>query len=159
VEVHKVPPTLDTVALLPRATSADTYSMVVKGPALDPLTAACRVFGRVPGWIAWLMKWRDRIAAPLGLKTARSNTLDEGNRIGAFPVISSGPEHVVLGFDDKHLDFRIVVEARKCDAGQSEVMMTTVVRTHNLLGRTYLVFVLPFHWIIVPVIIAQAAGD
>jgi hypothetical protein len=41
---------------------------------------------------------------------------DESSLAGAFPVISRAQERVVLGFDDKHLDFRIVVEAVGVDA-------------------------------------------
>jgi Protein of unknown function (DUF2867) len=55
------------------------------------------------------------------------------------------------------VDFRIVIETRKIDAGRSEVMVTTLVRPHNLLGRVYLALVLPFHRIIVRAMLGQAA--
>jgi Protein of unknown function (DUF2867) len=157
VGVQKLPPDPQTVALLPNATFADAYRLVIPGPALDPFIAAQRVLGRASNWIGWLAKWRNRIAVPLGLKPARSNRQDERSRIGVFPVISQAPGHVLLGLDDKHLDFRIVIETRKIDAGRSEVMLTTLVRSHNLLGRAYLVFLLPFHRLIVPAMLTQAA--
>jgi Protein of unknown function (DUF2867) len=157
VGVQKLPPDPQTVALLPNATFADAYRLVIHGPALDPFIAAQRILGRAPNWIGWLTKRRNRIAAPLGLKPARSNRQDERSRIGVFPVISQAPGHVLLGLDDKHLDFRIVIETRKIDAGRSEVMVTTLVRPHNLLGRVYLALVLPFHRIIVRAMLGQAA--
>ena len=30
--------------------------------------------------------------------------------IGIFPVVSETPERLVAGFNDKHLDFRVVVD-------------------------------------------------
>ena len=155
--VQKCPPDPETIALLPNATFADAYRLVIPGPALDPFAAAQRVLGRTPKGTHWLMKWRDRIVFPLGLKTGRSNRQDEENRIGVFPVIGQAPGHVLLGLDDKHLDFRIVIETRKIDVGRSELTLTTLVRPHNLLGRAYLVLVLPFHRIIVPSMLAKAA--
>ena len=77
-------------------------------------------------------------------------------RIGAFPVIESGPERVVLGFADKHLDFRVIVAATPL-AEVSQITVTTVVRTHNALGRAYLTAILPFHVLIVRTLLAQLA--
>lgn len=61
----------------------------------------------------------------------------------------------MLGLDDRHLDFRIVVEVTELGAGRQEVAASTIVKTHNLLGRTYLAVVKPFHRIIVPAMLAQ----
>jgi hypothetical protein len=156
VVVQRFSPDPETVALLPNATFADAYRLIIPGPALDPYDAAQRAMGRAPKWTRWLLQWRDRIAVPLGLKPARSKMQDAHSKIGAIPVISQAPGHIILGLDDTHLDFRIVIETRKIDAGRSEVMLTTLVRSHNLLGRAYLIFVLPFHRIIVPAMLAQA---
>lgn len=60
----------------------------------------------------------------------------------------------MLGLDDRHLDFRIVVEVTELGAGR-QVAASTIVKTHNLLGRTYLAVVKPFHRIIVPAMLAQ----
>ena len=73
-------------------------------------------------------------------------------RLGLFPVVSQQPDRVVLGFDDRHLDFRLVVDA----PGNGDVTGTTLIRTHNLLGRIYLAIVLPFHRIIVPAMLRRA---
>jgi hypothetical protein len=55
-------------------------------------------------------------------------------------VISEADDEVVLGFDDKHLDFRIVVAV----AG-GFATVTTIVRWHNAWGRAYLTAIMPFH--------------
>ncbi|QBR70106.1 hypothetical protein CU048_01100 [Beijerinckiaceae bacterium] len=101
----------------------------------------------------------NRATSVLGLKPARL-ALDEPDRstsIGAFPVIARAPEGIILGFDDKHLDFRFVVDVIKINASYSWITATTLARPHNLLCRVYLAVVLPFHRMIVPATLAQAA--
>jgi hypothetical protein len=75
-------------------------------------------------------------------------------RIGIFPVVSASPERVVMGFDDVHLDFRVVIDVTPEGSGQ-QVTATTFVRTRNRLGRLYLAAVKPFHRVIVPAMLAQ----
>ena len=72
-----------------------------------------------------------------------------------FPVISQSAAQVVLGLNDRHLDFRVLVEVEELGMGQQAVTASTAVRTHNLLGRVYLAIVKPFHRIIVPAMLAQ----
>ena len=51
--------------------------------------------------------------------------------IGIFPIVSEQPERLVAGFNDKHLDFRIVVDvATSGDARQ--VTATTLVHDAQL---------------------------
>ena len=75
--------------------------------------------------------------------------------IGIFPVLSETPERLVAGFNDHHLDFRVVVDVAAADAGQ-QVTTTTLVLTHNLLGRAYLAVILPFHRLIARAMLRQA---
>jgi hypothetical protein len=160
VRVQKVQTENKLIALLPGAAFSDAYRLLVDEPDIDAITAARRVMEHPPIWIRGLMSLRNGIVSLLGLKLAQlalHEKQDESSLAGAFPVISRAPECVVLGFDDKHLDFRIVVEAVGVDAQRSKITVTTLVRPHNLLGRTYLAGVLPFHRIIVPAMLVQAA--
>lgn len=43
------------------------------------------------------------------------------------------------------------------NAPSREVTATTLVMTHNLLGRVYLATIMPFHRIIVPAMLRQVA--
>ena len=76
--------------------------------------------------------------------------------IGIFPVVSETPERVVAGFNDRHLDFRVVVDVANANARQI-VTATTLVLTHNWLGRTYLAIILPFHRLILRAMMRQIA--
>jgi Protein of unknown function (DUF2867) len=77
--------------------------------------------------------------------------------IGIFPVISETPDRLIAGFNDKHLDFRVVVDVA-APGNCREVTATTLVKTHNWLGRTYLAIILPFHRLIVPAMLRQVAA-
>jgi hypothetical protein len=152
-----VPVDAATRAFLPEAQMSDSYRLVVDEAALDAATAAHRMFGKMPWWIRALLAARNRLVAPFGLKTGRENAPAASRRIGLFPIIAQTPQQVLLGLDDRHLDFRVAVAVVPLpDAGQ-QVTATTLVRTHNLLGRLYLAVVLPFHRVIVPAMLAQVA--
>jgi hypothetical protein len=110
-----------------------------------------------PDWIGGLMAARNVLVTPFGLRTPGPGRTGEPEAIGAFPIVSEVPERLVAGFDDRHLDFRVVVDVVPAGGG-SRVTATTLVRTHNLLGRTYLAAVLPFHRIIVPAMLRQIPG-
>lgn len=135
---------------------SDAYRIIVDEEALDASTAANRMFARMPWWIRALMAMRSRLVAPLGLKTGREKAISTSRRIGFFPIVTETPERVVLGLDDKHLDFRIAVDVTKLEGARRQITATTLVRSHNLLGRLYLAAVLPFHRIFVPAMLAQA---
>ena len=90
---------------------------------------------------------RNILVAPFGLKTSGA-TAAPRDMIGIFPVISQTPDRLVAGFNDSHLDFRVVVDVAAQGAGQ-HVTATTLVKTHNWLGRTYLAIILPFHRLVV----------
>jgi hypothetical protein len=139
--------------LLPGADFADAFALAVPGK-LDAGEVSRRVMGRTPSWAGRLMAMRDCIVAPLGLKTS-AHTDPKADHVGFFPVIEAGENRVVLGFPDRHLDFRVVVATEPMPE-QTLVIVTTLVRTHNWLGRIYLACVKPFHRLIVPAMLRQA---
>jgi hypothetical protein len=151
-----VPVDPTTLVLLPQALMSDAYRLVVNEEGLDASTAANRMFRRMPWWIRALMVMRNGLVAPLGLKTGREKAMATSRKIGFFPIFTETPERVVLGLDDKHLDFRIAVDVAKLEGARRQITATTLVRSHNLLGRLYLAAVLPFHRVIVPTMLTQA---
>jgi hypothetical protein len=42
--------------------------------------------------------------------------------------------------------------------GVRQVTLTTLVKTHNWFGRTYLAIITPFHRLIAPALLRQVAG-
>ena len=157
MNVHAVAPSIDTRPLLAGAQFCDAFSAEVDGAALDARQAAERMLGRGPRWIEMLIRLRNLLVTPFGLKTPAPNVAAAADTVGIFPILSETPSRLVAGFDDSHLDFRVVIDVASAGHGQS-ITATTLVLTHNLLGRTYLAIILPFHRLIVRTLLRQVVA-
>ncbi len=157
MKVHQVEPQVDAGALLTGAQFADAFSIAVDDATLDARHAAELMMGQSPRWVEALLSLRNLLVAPFGLKTSGATETASGDIIGLFPVVSETPARLVAGFNDRHLDFRVVVDVAANGQGR-RVTATTLVLTHNWLGRIYLAIILPFHRLIVPTMLRQVAG-
>jgi hypothetical protein len=157
MKVTEVTPAVDAGALLAGAQFADAYRIAVEATALDARKAAERMFARAPRWIEALIALRNMIVAPFGLKKSGKGERAPGGLVGMFPVLSETPQRLVAGFDDRHLDFRVVVDVATEGGGQ-QITTTTLVLTHNQLGRCYLAIILPFHRLVVRAMMRQVAA-
>jgi hypothetical protein len=157
MSVQEVAPDVDLDRLLAGAQFVDAYRILVEGTGLDARKAATKMFAHPPRWVDTLLNLRNLIVAPFGLKTSGDDEPASGGVIGLFPVLSETPERLVAGFDDSHLDFRVVVDVVSAGSGQ-QVTATTLVLTHNPLGRVYLAVILPFHRLIARSMLRQLAG-
>ena len=155
MRVDEVTPNVDSAALLAGAQFIDAFRIATARPDLDARHAAEAMVARQPRWIEWLLALRNFIVAPLGLKTSGAADGAARDMIGIFPVVSETPERLVAGFNDKHLDFRLVVDVASAGAVRS-ITATTLVLTHNRFGRAYLAVILPFHRLIVPALLRKA---
>ncbi|MEO5756003.1 MAG: DUF2867 domain-containing protein [Mesorhizobium sp.] len=145
----------DPDSALAGAQFADRFVLIADGLSLTAIGAAERALGRSPQWVSRLTQLRNLAVRPFALKTGQEQASAPNGRIGIFPLISQSPGKVVLGLDDRHLDFRLLVEVRDLGMGRQEVAASTIVKTHNLLGQAYLAIVKPFHRIIVPAMLVQ----
>jgi Protein of unknown function (DUF2867) len=148
MRVHEITPDVDPTSWLDGAQFIDAYRVENSSGSIDAREAAKRMFMRAPRWVDALLNLRNLIVAPLGLKTSGAGERAPGGMIGIFPVLSETPQRLVAGFNDNHLDFRVVVDVAPDGAGQ-QVTATTLVRTHNRLGRAYLAVITPFHRLVV----------
>ncbi len=146
---------------LPRVDYLDAYAVEVP-PAIGARAFAEGVFASAPPWVAALMAIRHAVVAPLGLVATRRSigraarlANRTGDRLGVFPVLAEAPEEILLGLDDKHLDFRVSVRIVE-DSGRRRGVVSTFVRLHNALGRAYFGVVKPFHRIVVPAMMRRA---
>lgn len=148
----------------PRVDYADSYAVQLPAGAPNSLDALARAaLGTTPPWINLLMRLRDRIVGPIGLKTSHqvaghatnSARLQIGDRIGIFRVFDRAENELLLGEDDQHLDFRLSLLVRN-DTGADRALVSTIVRFHNLLGRMYFLPVRQFHRLIVPAMMRSA---
>jgi hypothetical protein len=143
---------------------ADAFSIQLPSDAsTNPGVLARFIFSVQPSWIGALTNVRDAIVAGFGLKTAKHlATLSSDTtapRISIFKVFSTSETEVVLGENDKHLDFRLSI---LCSQGSppetgNQLTLSTVVHCHNLWGRTYLSIIAPFHRQVVKTSLHHAA--
>lgn len=146
--VREVSPEIDAGTLLAGAQFIDAFRVPIGAATVNAREACTRMVLHGPRWIDALTRLRNILVTPFGLKTSGEGAPAPHGLIGLFPVLSETPERLVAGFDDAHLDFRLVVEVGG-DAASRQVTSTTLVRTHNLLGRTYLALITPFHKLVV----------
>ena len=164
VEQVAIPPQSVVATTFKSMNLADAFSIQLPSDAsTSPDVLARFIFSVQPSWIGALTSIRDAIVAGFGLKTARHlATLSSGatdSRISIFRIFGATKTEVVLGENDKHLDFRLSI---LCTPGSppntgNQLTLSTVVRCHNLLGRTYLSVIAPFHRQVVRASLRRAA--
>ncbi|QNA83551.1 DUF2867 domain-containing protein [Sphingomonas sp. So64.6b] len=157
-------PTASALApLYPGAHLLDAYAIVLSADATDDIDALTRtVLAQPAGWIRALMRVRDAVMRLVGVKSSREIAAADrargGEQIGFFPVRSRAAGELVVGEDDRHLDFRSSIMVRADAAGEGRVLIaTTVVHCHGRLGRVYLAVIAPFHRAIVRANLDRAA--
>ena len=84
-----------------RADYSDSYSLDVNSDAeLRPGKLLESVFSDTPRWVNGLMKIRNALVAPFGLKTGES-------RVFRKAIVEESEREAVLSNDDKHLIFTV----------------------------------------------------
>ena len=164
IEAHAVPIPSDS-ALAPLYAGADLLDAFAihlpAGASDDPEVLARIAFERQSAWIRALTWVRDTVMATVGVKSSREIGAAAAARglqvIGYFPVLSKSAGEIVMGGDDRHLDFRVAVLVRTDAQGGRELVVVTVVHCHNRLGRTYLAVIAPFHRAIARASLERAA--
>ena len=140
----------------------DSYEAPLKRGDLAMHELYLALFAHHPRWANGLLRLRDAIVRPLGLKAAmpRNGSAVEvktayspGDIIGRFVLFAQNDRELVAGADDRHLDFRVSV----CKlADPARLALSTVVTPHNRLGRTYLATILLFHRMGIRMLLANA---
>lgn len=164
VAAVSLPPESRVTTLYATVNLADAYSIELpSGTSADPEVLARFIFSVLPPWMNGLMKIRDTVVAGFGLKTSKHlKAVDEKNkenRVGIFKIYGKEKAELILGEDDKHLDFRLSVLYSDVAAPSSKQRLTlsTVVHCHNRLGRLYIFIVAPFHRLLVQSSMRHAA--
>jgi hypothetical protein len=147
---------------LSRLDYSDAYAVALP-PGVDARALGSAVFASAPAWAAALLAIRHAIVAPLGLVATRRDleraavaANGTGDRVGIFPVLAEAPGELLLGLDDRHLDFRISVRVVE-DVGCPLVVVSSLVQLNSTLGRAYFTVVKPFHRRILPAMLRRAA--
>ncbi len=122
-----------------------------------------------PAWADSLMALRDRLVRFVGLKPSVSESASDkskpssthlaaasqakrsihpGDQLGPFRVYAKTTDSLLLGADDRHLNFRVILQTAQHPDTSSHATtfsVTTQVQFNNTLGRLYFTLIKPFH--------------
>ncbi len=118
-----------------------------------------------PKWIRRLMKIRNAITSLFGLKDTQidntainDQTFEIGKKLGMFEIFDRLDNELILGKNDKHLNFRIsALTDNNQVSNETKLTLSTVVKYNNFFGKLYFIPVKPFHKLIVPVMLKGIA--
>ena len=98
------------------------------------------VFFSAPKWITILMKFRNVMVRPLGLKKGKDFS------------------YLVLK-NDKHLNLEIVFITESMERDSQRISVSTKVRFHNSLGKCYFATIKPFHNLICKTLLQRTKNN
>lgn len=148
---------------LDRPTWVDCWEAPVSRTDLSAVELHRAMMSAMPRWVDPAMRLRDGLVRLVGVRPvgvfARSPSPpapQPGERLGIFTVRAVAPDEIVMGDDDRHLDFRLAVH--RYDQDGPKMVVAMALRTHNLLGRLYMVPVGPIHRHLVRAMLARAVA-
>ena len=139
--------------LIEAAYFRDSYRGPLSRPDVAVIDIFFGIFGHHPLWLKILLIIRNGIASFCGLAAPTASEIIHlevkssyhvGDKIGVWPIFSLTETEIVVGRDNKHLDFRLSV-LRLADGDTASVVVSTLCTVHNTFGKLYLFFVVPFH--------------
>jgi len=131
----------------------DSYRALLSRRELGIVDVFLGIFAHHPLWIKLLLTVRNKVASLAGLEAPTASDILHveikdryvaGDKIGVWPIFSLSENEIVAGRDNKHLDFRLSV-LKVPDGDTTSVFVSTICTVHNLSGKVYLFFVVPFH--------------
>jgi hypothetical protein len=142
----------------------DSFQSHLEDPnnTIDVLAVSKAFISSSPQWIESLFQLRNKIVSLFGLKTSLTKDKETvlknfngqpGEQLGFFKVFDRSENEIILGEDDKHLDFRVSLLLETVNSSTKNLIITTTVEFHNFFGKLYFLPVKPFHRIIVPVML------
>jgi hypothetical protein len=161
----EIPRTSLAMISLPQIDFADAFRCQLPEDEPQNIDSVTRsIFLTMPQWIVQLLELRNTIVRPFGLKTSieipstSQDILQSGTAVGVFEVLDRrSNEEVMLGENDRHLDYRISIQLER-EAEKCWVVVSTAVKFNNWLGRAYFIPVKPVHKIIVPAMMRSGLG-
>ncbi len=108
-----------------------------------------------PKWITYLMFIRNFLVELLGLKKTTSSQVEKpfseikiGEKLGIFELYSKSENEIILGKNDRHLNFRLSILSDEQTEKVNTINISTLVKFNNSFGKFYFAFIKPFHRLI-----------
>ena len=149
-------PNIQTIKeALPIVDYQDTFAVTNHQDSIEEITRL--IFGRMPGWAKALFTIRNYLVKFFGLKTdisTNNNHFVEGAYIGFFKIYHIYAHGVLMGVDDKHLNFRVSIY--NSSQKYYNIKCSTLVQYNNSTGKIYMTLIKPFHRLIVKAMLKNA---
>src|SRR5256885_1025171 len=125
--IEKVPVPAESLAsTVPFDDYRDAYRVEVDPSKIPDVDAFARAFAKAPPvWVRTLMSVRDSVVGLFGLKRAK-DAPSSPDFIGFFRILERNDREILMGEDDRHLDFRVSMLH-----DGTGVIVSTLVRIHN----------------------------
>ena len=139
--------------LIERAYFRDSYRVPLSRRELGVVDVFFSIFAHHPLWMKLLLIVRNKVASLAGLEAPTASEILRveikdryvvGEKIGVWLIFSLSDDEVIAGRDNKHMDFSLSV-LKVPDGDSTSVVVSTICTVHNLSGKLYLFFVVPFH--------------
>jgi hypothetical protein len=144
----------------------DSYRAPLAHPELGIVDIFFALFGHTPLWMKLLLIVRNTIAGLFGLEVPTVGEIMKpevrcaysvGETIGPWPIFHIDDNEIVAGRNNKHMDFRLSV-LKAMDGDATSVVVSTICTVHNVFGKIYLLFIVPFHRMGVRSLISSAVA-
>jgi hypothetical protein len=139
--------------LIERAYFRDSYRAPLSHRELGIIDIFFGIFAHHPPWVRLLLIVRNKVASLAGLDAPTASEILHvkikdryvvREKIGVWPIFGLSEDEIVAGRNNKHMDFRLSV-LKMPDGDGTSVAVSTICSVHNLAGKLYLFFVVPFH--------------
>jgi len=131
----------------------DFYRAPLTREGLGIVEVFFALFGHTPTWMKLILIVRNAAARVFGLEAPTVNEIMKPtvlseyrvcDKIGPWPIFFIAENEIVAGRNNKHLDFRVSV-LKATDGVATSVVVSTICTVHNVFGKIYLFFIVPFH--------------
>jgi hypothetical protein len=131
----------------------DSYRVPLNRRELGIVDIFFAIFAHHPMWMKRLLIARNKVASLAGLDTPSASEILHveikdryavGEKIGVWQIFWLSEDEVVAGRNNKHMDFRLSV-LKVPEGDRTSVVVSTICSVHNISGKLYLFFIIPFH--------------
>jgi hypothetical protein len=132
---------------------SDSYSAPLTRPDLAITDIYAAIFAHPPLTMKLLLIVRNAIVRRFGLRAPAAAVIMRaelkgryavGETVGLWSIFFIDKNEIVAGGNDRHQDFRVSV-LRVHAANEASVVVSTICTVHNLFGKIYLFFIVPYH--------------
>lgn len=160
-----LPATSALLEHLPRVDHIDGFAIASTREDLNMVQLYAALWGHLPEAFRHLLVLRSALVKPLGIAGVSYRDLTgaidtskpyrPGDKIGRWTLCAQRDDELIVGADDKHLDFRVSLLSER----GKRVVISTGIMTHNTFGKAYLASILPFHRFGVAALLTNAARE